>query len=190
LIRALAGEMPIEEIKIGDTIPTSKGPMAVKWVARRNILKSLVPESFYDSALPILIRANAIEDGVPSRDLYVSESHSMYVDGRIVNARFLVNDLTITKTSPCEFAESVRYFHLEFEEEVAIVANGALTCSYVNSGNRRSFDNYPEFISLYGDADITAKSRLWSAPRNQLSMEGHKKRVKRSWDARLMSQFA
>jgi hypothetical protein len=181
LIRALAGEMPIDGIKIGDMVVTSKGPMAVKWIAKRTILRPLVPKAFYLSALPILIRANSIENGVPSRDLYVSGSHGIYVDGGIVNACFLVNELTITKTLPCEFPVSVRYYHLEFDEEVLVEANGAMACSYVNMNNRRYFDNYPEFISLYCSADLTASSLIRTGPRNMPSLDGHKNRVRRAW---------
>lgn len=183
-IRTTSGEIPIEFIKVGDVVATSKGPLPVKWVARRTISKALVEDDFYLSALPMVIRANSLEDGVPNKDLYVSESHGLYVDGKIINACFLENGLTIAKALPDYFKTSIQYHHLEFNDEVLVSANGALACSYVNTGNRRSFDNYPEFISMYGDAAITVQSRIYSPGRNRPSMKGHKMRVARSWDSR------
>ena len=181
-IRTASGEVPIERLKIGDVVATSKGPLPVKWIAKRTVSKALVEDDFYLSALPMVIRANSLEDGVPNKDLYVSESHGIYADDKIVNACFLENGLTITKASPDEFKASIRYFHLEFDDEVLVSANNAFACSYVNTGNRRSFDNYPEFISMHGDAGISVKSTLSGAKRNQPSMKGHKMRVVRTWD--------
>ncbi|MEB3173438.1 MAG: Hint domain-containing protein [Cyanobacteriota bacterium] len=180
-IRTALGEVPIELIKVGDVVATSKGFMPVKWVARRTISKPLVGDDFYISALPMVIRANSLEDGVPNKDLYVSESHGIYADGKIVNASFLGNGLTISKASPDDFKASIQYLHLEFEEEVLVEANGALACSFVNRNNRRYFDNYPEFISRYFSTDLTASSVIRSGPRNRPSLQGHKDRVKRAW---------
>jgi hypothetical protein len=179
-IRTAKGEVPIERLKNGDVVETSKGPLPVKWIAKRTVSKALVEDDFYLSSLPMVIRANSLEDGVPNKDLYVSESHGIYADGKIVNAWFLRNGLTITKASPDEFKSSIRYFHLEFDDEVLVSANNAFACSYVNTGNRRSFDNYPEFISMHGDVGISVKSTLCGGARNQPSMRGHKIRVARS----------
>lgn len=180
-IRTALGEVPIELIKVGDVVATSKGPMHVKWIARRAISRALVKDDFYFSALPMVIRANSLGDGVPSKDLYVSESHGIYADGKIVNASFLENGLSISKASLDDFMTSIQYLHLEFEEEVLVEANGALACSYVNMKNRRSFDNFPEFISRYCSADLTASSLIRSGPRDRPSLEGHKERVRRAW---------
>lgn len=181
VIRTANGEVSIEHLKIGDVVATSKGPMPVKWIARRTIFKALVEDDFYFSALPMVIRAHSLEDGVPNKDLYVSESHGIYADGKIVNASFLGNGLTIFKASPDDFKKSIQYFHLEFQEEVLVEANGALACSYVNRNNRRYFDNYPEFISRYCSADLTANNVIRSGPRNRPSLQGHKDRVRRAW---------
>jgi hypothetical protein len=189
-IRTASGEVPIEDIKIGDVVATSKGPMSVKWVAKRTISKMLVTDEFYLSAIPIVIRANSLEDGVPSKDLYVSESHGIYADGKIINACYLANDLTISKASSNQFKTSIQYYHLEFDDEVLVSANNTLSCSYVNTGNRRSFDNYPEFISMYGDVGVGVRSRLCSAGRNRPTRRGHKLRVARSWDERWIARTA
>ena len=107
----------------------------------------------------------------------------MYVDGRIVNAFYLVNDISIAKDTLDSHPILVDYFHLEFADEVLVEANGLLACSYWNESNRRSFDNYAEYIRLYGDPDKQSGCRINSGPRNRFSLSGHKARVRRTWSA-------
>ena len=178
-------ERKIEELDIGNYVYTSKGPMTIKWVAKRTIRRSAVPLDNYLKALPIKIGAGSIDTNIPANDLYTSEHHGIGVDDRIVNAAFLTNDLNIIKTCLQDFPHEIKYYHLEFEEEVFVLANGAKACSYVNSGNRNSFDNYAEFISLYLNPGISGKSRISNTPRNQPSLRGHKARVRRSWECSL-----
>ena len=180
-------ERKIEELDIGNRVYTSKGPMPIKWVAKRTIRRSAVPLDTYFQALPIKIGAGSIDANIPTVDLYTSEYHGIGVDDKIVNAAFLTNDLNIIKTDLQDFPHEIRYYHLEFEDEVFVLANGAKACSYVNSGNRNTFDNYVEFISLYVNPDSSGKSRISNTPRNQPSLKGHKSRIRRSWSVSVCS---
>lgn len=176
-------EKMINHIRIGDYICTSKGVLPVKWIAKRTIRRSFVQLDAYLQALPVKISAGSIDANIPAVDLYVSESHGIGVDEEIVNASFLTNDLNITRSSLQEFPSHISYFHLEFEEEVFVLANGLKACSYVNSGNRRSFDNYAEFIRLYMNLNSSVRFRISNCARNQPSLIGHKSRIRRSWNA-------
>ena len=176
-----SGEISIERINIGDLVVTTKGLLPVKWVAKRTISNLMVPVEFFESSLPVLIESNSLGCGVPSRDLLVSENHGISADGKVVNAYFLINGINIRKTRTSDFRGDIRYFHLEFEDEVFVYANNTMACSYVNAGNRRGFDNYPQFVSLYGNADLTVRSRMRTPPRNKPTMKGYKDRVMRAW---------
>jgi hypothetical protein len=182
-IKIPAGERMIGELKAGDLVWTSRGNLPVKWVAKRTIHRRLTPEDKYEESLPIRIKKGALSEFVPNADLLVSGSHGIYVDGRIVAATCLVNELSIYKDKASLYPDSICYFHLEFDDEVLVLANGAEACSYVNEGNRRSFDNFPEFVSLYGNADSSVRSYLTKSPRNNPSLQGHKTRVIRTWQA-------
>lgn len=173
-------EKPIENLSLGTFIATSSGPLPIKWIARRTIQKSALDDFHYWHALPIRIAKDSIELGLPHSHLYVSGSHAIHVDGRLVNACFLENGISITRAEINEFPDCIQYFHLEFEDEVLVAANGLPCCSYANERNRRSFDNYPEFIRLYLNADTTAANRLDAGPRNKPSLAGHKDRVMRA----------
>ena len=182
LIRMADGsEVPIQELRIGGRIATSKGPLPIIWIAKRTVWKQRASRSEYKKALPVRIQAGSLGDGIPCNDLLVSRCHGIWVDGKVVNASFLENDVNIAQASEAEFSGCIQYYHLEFDEEVLVEANGALACSYVNMNNRRYFDNYPEFISRYCSADLTANNVIRSGPRNRPSLEGHKERVRRAW---------
>jgi hypothetical protein len=182
-IKTSAGDKMIDELKVGDLVWTSHGNLPVKWVAKRTIYRRLTPKEKYEESFPIRIEKGALSELVPNADLLVSGSHGIHVDGRIVAAIYLVNDLSIYKDKASLYPDSICYFHLEFDDEVFVFANGTEACSYVNEGNRRSFDNFPEFVSLYGNADSSVRSYLTKSPRNNPSLQGHKTRVTRTWQA-------
>jgi hypothetical protein len=190
LIKTADGtEAPIQELRIGDQIATSKGPLPIKWIAKRTVWKQRARRSEYRKALPVRIEAGSLGVGIPRKDLLVSRCHGIWVDGRIVNASFLENGINIAQVSEEDYPECIQYYHLEFDEEVLVEANCALACSYVNMNNRRYFDNYPEFISLYCSADLTARSLIRTGPRNRPSLDGHKDRVRRAWMPDRVSQL-
>ena len=179
--RADDTESPIEELVIGDLIATSSGPLPIKWIARQTIRKVECGSEILARELPVTISAGSISPGIPKKDLKLSEGHGVYADGRIINASYLINEISITKDTIEQHPDSVEYYHLEFEDEVLVEANGLLACSYFNELNRRSFDNYPEFIRLYGDPDKQCGCRISSGPRNRISLAGHKARVRSTW---------
>ena len=182
-IKTPSGEKRIDEIRIGDIVSTSHGDQRVKWVARRSIKRALTPLKAYRDCMPTRIKAGSLGNGIPNVDLLVSGAHGLHVDGRIVNACFLENGINIYKDISLASMHEIKYFHLEFEDEVLVFAHGVGACSYANERNRRTFDNYPEFISLYGAVESSVKSRIPGPPRNRPLLEGHKRRVRRSWQA-------
>ncbi|MEM8977720.1 MAG: Hint domain-containing protein [Pseudomonadota bacterium] len=153
LISTPHGEVPIEQLNIGDLINTSSGDARpVKWLARRQLVR---PSSgiWPKEHRPIKIERHAIDGHSPRRDLYVSSGHHMYLDGMLIPVAQLVNGLSITECA-FEEAETIDYFHIELDEHAVIFADGAATETLMASpASRATFDNLDEYLELYGVND-------------------------------------
>ncbi|QEH96929.1 hypothetical protein FXF46_12105 [Gluconobacter thailandicus] len=131
------GEATVETLVPGTLVMTPKGAMPVKWLGHRSITVSTqpVPEENW----LVRIREGALADGVPSRDLLVTQEHCMVFEGKLVPARMLVNGTSILIDRTIN---SYTYYHVELESHEAVWAENALTESYLDTGNRNQFDNH------------------------------------------------
>ncbi len=151
LIRTPSGEVPVEELGIGDWLSTASGiPRPIKWIGRRAYDARFVGGN--RNVLPIRIEAGALALGVPARDLCVSPEHALYLDGVLVPARLLVNGTTVRQPAR---TEPIEYFHIELDTHDVIFAEGAATETFVDCDNRFMFQNAGEFAALYpGEAPV------------------------------------
>jgi hypothetical protein len=79
-----------------------------------------------------------LADNVPHHDLHITKGHSLYLDGVLIPAEFLVNHRSILWD---DRAQEVTVFHLELDAHDVLVANGAPAESYRDDGNRWLFQN-------------------------------------------------
>ena len=137
--------MAIEALAPGDRVVTLSGEARpIRWIGRRSYDGRFIAGN--KGVLPICIAAEALADGAPARDLWVSPGHSLYVDEVLVQAEHLVNGATITQA---ESVEEVEYFHVELDSHDIIFADGAPSESYVDCDNRLMFANGAEYEKLY-----------------------------------------
>lgn len=142
------GEVEIERLAIGELVLLQSGAaVPVKWIGRHAHDRRFARGN--PDIMPVLIAAGALSDGVPTRDLYVSPKHAMFIDGVFIHADELLNGRSVTQVA--DFAV-VEYLHVELERHGVIMAEGAPTESYVEFGNRAKFQNAAEFWALYPDA--------------------------------------
>ena len=147
LIRTAEGEAPVEELVIGDLVVTVTGQTRpIKWIGRRAYDGRFIVGN--TTILPICVTAGALADGIPSRDLFVSPEHALYLNGCFIPAGLLVNAVTIRQV---EAVDQLEYFHLELATHDVIFADGAAAETFVDFGGRGIFQNSKEFAELYGD---------------------------------------
>ena len=149
-IRTPSGDVAVETLKAGDLVTLSDGRTApVAWLGRQTI--SMV---FADPlrVLPIRIRANALEDNVPARDLLLSPDHALLVDNVLIQAGALVNGISILRETdvPTVFT----YYHVEIADHSLILAENTPAETFVDNVDRLNFDNWAEHEALVGDTAI------------------------------------
>jgi len=145
LIRTSRGEMPVEVLAIGDSVVTASGARRpIRWIGRRAYSRRFLASN--PGAQPVRIRAGALAEGVPRRDLLVSADHAMFLDGMLVPAGCLVNGTTILRDRG---PERLEYYHVELETHDVILAEGAPSETFVDDDSRGLFHNAAEFTALY-----------------------------------------
>ena len=145
MIRTPDGEAAIETLNVGDRVMTSDGvAKKVNWLG-----KQTVSTLFADPirSFPIRVKAGALADNVPSRDLLVSPDHALLVDGVLIHAGALVNGTSITRETnvPKVFV----YYHIELDDHSLILAENTPAETFVDNIDRMNFDNWAEFEALY-----------------------------------------
>jgi len=166
MILTATGEVPVEQLAIGDRVITVRGhTRPIRWIGRRGYAGQLATKN--PGVLPICVKANAIEKGVPARDLWVSPEHSLYIDRVLVQAKHLVNGVSVVQVG--SVGDTLEYFHIELDDHDVIHASGAPAETYVDCDNRLMFANATEYARLYPDDDrprwrFFAPRLEWGAP--------------------------
>jgi hypothetical protein len=173
LIATPDGERAIEDLAIGDDVLTAAGRTApIRWIGRQTIAARFASP---DRVLPIRIRAGALGDGLPLRDLLVSPAHAILVDGILAQAGALVNGTTIRRED--DVPEVFTYYNIELAEHDLLLAEGVPAETFVDNVSRNTFDNGAEHAALYGDVTIpemdlpraTAHRQVPAATRQRLA---------------------
>ncbi len=156
-----AGEVAIEKLAIGDLLVTHDGvERPIRWIGRRMVRPDR-DGHWPEHSVPVRIARGALATECPHRDLYVSRTHLLYLNGVLVHAGDLLNGTTLAAVAP--EADVLHYFHVELDNHDVVLAEGAPCDSLLPAEeHRRSFDNYDEYVTLYGTA--AAKTAAPFAP--------------------------
>jgi VCBS repeat-containing protein len=159
LILTGRGEVPVEALTTADTVMTGAGSLRpIRWIGRRSYGGRFVMGR--TDILPVCIKAGALDVNVPRRNLWISPHHAMYLEGVLIEARDLVNGVSIVQA---ERVEKVEYFHIELDTHDVIIAEGSRSESFIDDESRGMFHNAREYWALHPDA--AAGPARYCAPR-------------------------
>ena len=157
LIETPQGTVNVEELTVGDAVCTQSGTVVeVLWVGQRTVGTFFAGPHMQ----PVRIRAGALGEGLPLADLTVTADHGMVIDSYVINASALVNGDTIDFVPMDELEDSFTVYHIETENHDVILANGAPAETFVDAVARSHFDNYQEYLDLYGAERIISEMAL------------------------------
>jgi hypothetical protein len=142
------GERQIEDLAIGDLLPTMFGGLRpIKWIGRYPRRKSDPSKPWVKAALPVRIARSALGPDLPHADLFVTAAHSLFVDGVLAPAEMLINGATITRYEACEY-DDLEYFHIKLESHDVIYAEGVPAETLLNVNE--SAVNFADYFRRYG----------------------------------------
>jgi hypothetical protein len=146
-----SGERKIEDLRIDDLVTTLSGAAKpITWIGRR-VYRRSTNSRHPDGILPVRVAKSALGPDAPHCDLFISQQHALWVDGLFIKAMDLVNGSSITVHSTAEHSE-IEYLHVKFAQHDVIFAEGAPSETLlVHSGNVERFDNFAEYLRLFGE---------------------------------------
>jgi autotransporter passenger strand-loop-strand repeat protein len=130
------GEVPVQDLRVGDRAITLSGEARpISWIGNGRVLATRGRRS---AATPIIVDKGALADNVPHQELAITKGHSLFLDGVLIPAEFLVNHRSIRWD---DRAQEVSVYHIELATHDVLLANGAPAESYRDDGNRWLFRN-------------------------------------------------
>jgi Ca2+-binding RTX toxin-like protein len=131
MIATADGEIPIEDLKVGDLIQTfDHGLQPLRWIGHRHL--SAVDLAKNENMRPIRIHKDVIGAENGAGDLVVSPQHRILIASKVVQRMFdktevLVAAKQLLAIDGVDIAydfEDVTYFHILFDQHEIVFANG------------------------------------------------------------------
>ncbi|QPF94530.1 Hint domain-containing protein [Bradyrhizobium commune] len=124
-IATLTGSRKIEDLCVGDIVPTAfGGARPIEWIGRFRRTRRDAGRPWDKHARPVRIARGALATNVPSADLFVTGGHALLIDGLLIPAESLINDTTIS-LYPAHEHDELEFFHIKLESHDVIYAEGA-----------------------------------------------------------------
>ena len=149
-----SGEKAVDDLQVNDLVVTSSGEAKpIQWVWRRRFERQS-GQKWGEEIAPIRVARSALGPNTPHRDLYLSRFHCLYLDGVLIPAVDLVNDLTIARAA-VEHLGEIEYFHIKLDRHSVIFAEGAAceTLQAITAVNSDEVE-FEEYRRLYGEPSL------------------------------------
>ena len=178
------GERLVEELRPGDRIITrDNGIQEIRWVGRKDMTgASLVGAPHLR---PVMIRAGALGNGLPERDMMVSPNHRLLVSNDRTQLYFEESEV-LAAAKHLSGAEGiysldvmrVSYIHFMFDRHEVVLSNGAWTESFQpgdyslkgigNAQRTEIMELFPELLTTHGRENYVAARKILKKHEAQL----------------------
>ncbi len=166
VIATPAGEVPVEQLAVGDKVITrDNGIQEIRWIGRKGLTGADLARSAH--LKPVRINKGALGHGLPERDMLVSPNHRVLVANDKTALYFEESEvlvaakhLTGLKGIAVEDARWVTYIHIMFDQHEVILSDGAWTESFQpgdislgsigNAQRNEIFELFPELQTKDG----------------------------------------
>jgi Hint domain len=147
------GDVAVEDLTLGALVMTTNGALPIKWIGRKTFRRNAFA-SCHPCVMPIRVSRFAIDEQTPHRDLYLSQDHSLLVDGVLIPVKHLVNGSSIAFDDDTKKSETIEYFAVELDTHEVIFAEGAAAETFRYAAGQITWDNLADYQSLYGEHKV------------------------------------
>ncbi len=159
------GAVAVEDLRVGERVRLAGGgAQAAVWIGSRTIDCARHPRP--ETVWPVCVARGAFGGNVPGHALYLSPDHAVFVNQVLIPVKLLVNGTSITQAE----RDRVTYYHVELPEHAVIMAEGLAVESYLDTGDRASFDKgstirlFPDFMACFTPEAALAWETRGAAP--------------------------
>ena len=186
LIKTARGEVPVEQLRVGDRALTrDSGYQVIRWVGARALKGAELADN--PALNPILIRQGALGNGLPVRDMKVSPQHRMLMSGPscelwfgeqevLVAACHLIHLDGVEEVQP---EDGVTYVHILFDQHEVVQSDGTWSESFQPGDLTLGALDAPqraEILTLFPElASETPAHEVYPAAR--ITLKAHQARV-------------
>jgi hypothetical protein len=147
-IRTADGDKKIEDLAIGDLLPTVFGGIRpIQWIGRYPFKKSDPTQAWVKDVLPVRVARSALGPNLPHADLFLTKAHALLIDDVLVPVCNLINDTTIALYD-ARALDKLEFFHIKLETHDVIYAEGAPCDTLLDVDE--SAVNFAEYLREYG----------------------------------------
>ncbi|GAA6207949.1 Hint domain-containing protein [Cognatishimia sp. WU-CL00825] len=178
LIATMSGQRPVQSLQAGEKIITrDNGLQEIAWIGSKHLDASALAQQ--SNLRPVLIKAGALGNNMPERDIMVSPNHRMLIANDITSLLFderetLVAAKHLVGKDGVEIAAvaETTYHHILFENHEVVLGNGAWSESFqpgdYSMGTLEN-EQRAEIFTLFPDLKAQGALQDYAAARRSLS---------------------
>lgn len=147
-IRTTEGDRRVEDLSAGDLLPTFfGGTQAIQWIGRYRFRKADPARKWPRDVVPVRIARSTFGPDKPSTDLFVTQTHALFIDDVLVPVSNLINGTTVTLFD-ADGIDELEFFHIKLRRHDVIWAEGT-PCETLLNVDEKAL-NFAEYFRLYG----------------------------------------